>query len=49
MIGGCHVHRIDPATLAVDRAVSDMTQPNGLAFSPDENLHYISTNGCTLG
>ena len=37
-IDGCHVYRIDPKSGAVDRVVSDMVRPNGIAFSPDEKL-----------
>jgi gluconolactonase len=46
-IDGCHVYRIDPATLAVDRVVSDMARPNGLTLSPDESMLYIADTGAT--
>jgi gluconolactonase len=46
-IDGCHVYRIDPATGGVERVVSDMVRPNGLAFSPDESLLYIVDTGAT--
>ena len=45
-IGACHVYRIDPlgdVTIAAD----DYVKPNGLAFSPDESLLYISDTGAT--
>ena len=46
-IGGCHVYRIDPRTGAVAPVVTDMTRPNGLAFSPDEKFLYIADTGAT--
>jgi gluconolactonase len=46
-VDGCHVYRIDPKSGAVDRVVSDMVRPNGLAFSPDEKLLYIVDTGAT--
>lgn len=44
-IDGCHVYRIDPATGAVTCVADDLVRPNGLAFSPDESLLYISDTG----
>ncbi len=35
------VYRLDPDTGAMTIAVGDMKRPNGLAFSPDENLLYV--------
>jgi gluconolactonase len=46
-IDGCHVYRIDPKSGAVDRVVSDMVRPNGLAFSVDEKVLYIADTGAT--
>src|SRR5258706_3741000 len=46
-IGACNVYRIDPATGGVSIVASDFVQPNGLAFSPDESLLYISDTGFT--
>ena len=46
-IGGCYVYRVDPKSGAIDRVVSDMVRPNGLAFSPDEKLLYIVDTGAT--
>jgi sugar lactone lactonase YvrE len=43
---GRHVYRIDPSG-ALTRVVSDMVQPNGLAFSPDETLLYVTDTGRT--
>jgi gluconolactonase len=41
-IGRCYVFRFDPASGAL-RIVSDFLEdPNGLAFSPDESVLYVS-------
>ena len=39
---GCFVYRVDPATGEVAVAADDFVKPNGLAFSPDENILYIA-------
>ncbi len=39
---GCFVYRFDPATSEINAVVTDMVRPNGLTFSPDENLLYVS-------
>lgn len=39
---GSFVYRFDPATGEIDAVVTDMVRPNGLAFSPDEHLLYVS-------
>lgn len=45
---GCYVFRFDPATGAL-RIVSDgMEHPNGLAFSPDESVLYVSDTSAAL-
>lgn len=44
-IGARHVYRIDPGTGAVAIVADDFTQPNGLAFSPDELRLYIADTG----
>ena len=46
-IGACHVYRVDPATGEVAIVADDYLKPNGLAFSPDENLLYIADTGAT--
>lgn len=43
---GRHVYRVDPSG-ALTRVISDMVQPNGLAFSPDETLLYVTDTGRT--
>jgi gluconolactonase len=44
-IGGCHVYRFDPETGELEIVADDFEKPNGLAFSPDEGLLYISDTG----
>jgi len=44
-IGACHVYRFDPATGDLQIVADDFDKPNGLAFSPDESLLYISDTG----
>lgn len=39
---GCHVYRFDPQSKRLSRVAEDFQKPNGLAFSPDETLLYIS-------
>jgi len=39
---GSFVYRFDPVTGEIDAVVTDMVRPNGLAFSPDEHLLYVS-------
>jgi gluconolactonase len=48
-IGGCHVYRVDPADGRVTIVADDFVRPNGIAFSPDERLLYISDTGATQG
>ena len=42
---GDHVYRYDPASGRLDVAADGFDKPNGLAFSPDERLLYVSDNG----
>jgi gluconolactonase len=47
-LGDCYVFRFDPATGAL-RVVSDFVdEPNGLAFSPDESVLYVSDTSAAL-
>lgn len=46
-LSSCDVYRLDPATGEVRAVVTDMLRPNGLCFSPDESLLYVSETGRT--
>ena len=46
-IGASHVYRFDPATAEIAAVATDFVKPNGLAFSPDERLLYVSDTGAT--
>ena len=39
---GSFVFRFDPSTGELDAVIKEMERPNGLAFSPDENILYVS-------
>ncbi len=39
---GCYVYRLEPSTGEITAVVTDMVKPNGLAFSPNETILYIS-------
>ena len=41
----CNVYRIDPSSGQIDAVATDFDCPNGIAFSPDEKLIYISETG----
>ena len=47
--GDHHVFRYDPATAEVSAVVLDVEEPNGLAFSPDERLLYVSDTAAAAG
>lgn len=40
--GGCYVFRFDEQRGELTPVVTDMVHPNGLAFSPDERVLYVS-------
>jgi gluconolactonase len=40
--GGCFVFRFDRSSGGLTAVITDMEQPNGLAFSPDESTLYVS-------
>jgi gluconolactonase len=42
---GCFVFRVDPITGALTVVADDFDRPNGLAFSLDERLLYVSDTG----
>lgn len=46
--GDHYVFRLDPATGEVEPAVLDVRMPNGLAFSPDETILYVSDTSMEL-
>lgn len=46
-IGANHVYRFDPDSGTLSIVADDFDKPNGLAFSPDENLLYISDTGAS--
>lgn len=41
----CQVFRLDPAAATLDVVADDFVAPNGIAFSPDETLLYVSDTG----
>jgi gluconolactonase len=48
-IGDCYVFRFDPASGELDPVTDLPIEPNGLAFSPDESLLYVSDTSAALG
>jgi gluconolactonase len=46
-IGAALVYRLDPRTGDLEAVARDRVRPNGLAFSPDESLLYVSDTGET--
>jgi gluconolactonase len=47
-LGDCYVFRLDPATGALRIASDVVEEPNGLAFSPDESVLYVSDTSAAL-
>ena len=47
-LGGCYVFRFDAATGALRIASDFVEEPNGLAFSPDESVLYVSDTSAAL-
>lgn len=47
-LGGNFVFRYDPAGGALEVASTDLEEPNGLAFSPDESILYVSDTSAVL-
>ena len=45
---GSFVFRFDPSTKEIDAVVTEMERPNGLAFSPDEKLLYVSDTSAVV-
>lgn len=46
--GGNYVFRFEPETGAIRAVITDVEEPNGLAFSPDESTLYVSDTSCAL-
>lgn len=42
---GCFVFRWDPRTDEATPVITDMVHPNGIGFSPDESVLYVSDTG----
>lgn len=47
-LDGCYVFRFDPATGELRIASDFVEEPNGLAFSPDESVLYVSDTSAAL-
>ncbi len=47
-LASCYVFRFDPATGALRIASDFVEEPNGLAFSPDESVLYVSDTSAAL-
>jgi len=47
--GGRYVFRLDPASHQLGAVVTDLDQPNGLAFSPDESVLYVADSARSPG
>jgi len=46
-LAGSYVFRFDPASGELSIVADDFNRPNGLAFSPDESILYVSDTGRT--
>jgi gluconolactonase len=46
-IGASNVYRLDSGSCALTTVITDRVRPNGLAFSPDEKLLYVSDTGAS--
>ena len=44
----CQVYRVDPSG-RIEAVITDMACPNGLAFSPDEQVLYVADTGRMFG
>lgn len=40
--GGCYIFRWDPSTETAHPVITEIPEPNGLAFSPDESTLYVA-------
>lgn len=46
---GCYVYMFDPKTQKLKIAIDDFDRPNGLCFSPDEKILYVSDSALSHG
>lgn len=46
--GGCHVFRYVETTGELTSVITDLEEPNGLAFSPDERVVYVADTSAAL-
>ena len=46
--GANFVFRFEPSNGRVTPVITDVEEPNGLAFSPDESILYVSDTSCAL-
>ncbi|HSE95996.1 MAG TPA: SMP-30/gluconolactonase/LRE family protein [Methylomirabilota bacterium] len=46
-LGACYVFRLDPISGSLEVVADDLQRPNGLAFSPDEAVLYVSDTART--
>ncbi len=44
-LGACYVFRLEPDTGALEIVADDFDRPNGICFSPDESVLYVSDTG----
>lgn len=47
-LGGCYVFRFDPSSGSLRNMSDFLEEPNGLAFSPNESLLYVSDTSAAL-
>ncbi|MXY20373.1 MAG: SMP-30/gluconolactonase/LRE family protein [Dehalococcoidia bacterium] len=44
-LGACYVFRLEPDTGTLEIVADDFDRPNGICFSPDESVLYVSDTG----
>ena len=44
-LGACYVFRLEPDSGALEIVADDFDRPNGICFSPDESVLYVSDTG----
>jgi gluconolactonase len=47
--GGCHVFRFEPVSGTLTAVITDLVYPNGLAFSPDQSVLYVTDTAGPAG